>query len=55
MRSLLSFSSTGTYLPNTVTNKKLALSGLEKAQTLRSLSDASMVPMALHHSFCLCQ
>jgi hypothetical protein len=32
MRSLLSFSSTVTYSPNTTTNKKPALGGLEKAQ-----------------------
>ena len=37
MRSLLSFSSTVTYSPNTTTNKKPALGGLEKAQALRSL------------------
>jgi hypothetical protein len=40
MRSLLSFSSTVTYSPNTTTNKKPALGGLEKAQGLGSLSDA---------------
>ena len=43
MRSLLSFSSTVTYSPNTTTNKKSALGGLEKAQALRSLSDALSV------------
>ena len=45
----LSFS-TITYSPNTVTNKKPALGGLEKAQALRSLSDASMAAFALHHA-----
>lgn len=37
MRSLLSFSSTVTYSPNTVTNKKPAIGGLENAQALGSL------------------
>ena len=37
MRSVESFSSTVTYSPNTTTNKKPALGGLEKAQVLRSL------------------
>jgi hypothetical protein len=31
-----------TYSPNTTTNKKPALGGLEKAQVLRNLSDASI-------------
>jgi hypothetical protein len=41
MRSLLKVS-TVTYSPNTTTNKKPALGGLEKAQVLRRLSDASV-------------
>ena len=39
MRSLLKLSRV-TYSPNTVTNKKPALGGLEKAQALRGLNDA---------------
>ena len=49
IRSLLSFSSTVTYSPNTTTNKKPALGGLEKAQALRSFlmptSDSSPAMM----------
>ena len=41
MRSLRSFSSTVTYSPNTTTNKKPALGGLEKAQALRSFLTAT--------------
>jgi hypothetical protein len=40
MRSLLNFSSTVTYSPNTATNKKPALGGLGEAQGLCSLNDA---------------
>jgi hypothetical protein len=44
MWSLLKLSRV-TYSPNTVTNKKPALGGLERAQALRSL----LIPL-LHHS-----
>ncbi len=53
MRSVESFSRI-TYSPNTTTNKKPALGGLEKAQVLRSLliptSDSSPAIMPSSHS-----
>ena len=53
MRSLLKLSRV-TYSPNTTTNKKPALGGLEKAQALRSLliptRDSSPAMMPSSHS-----